>query len=183
MTNAMREFLIRAGEYTLTPMSVMLRLATRAPGLMDPPSMRRVYQLNDAFEGGKMTPARERVLGVMEDFRRGLHIEGIGRLAEASTSVIKGLVKLGAVLEIDRPRDMPFRPLDPDFASKNLTDFQADAAAQLVARVQQRAYSTTLLRCDGIWENRSYLEAVAETLRQGRQALVLLLKLHLHPNF
>ena len=34
-------------------MSVMLRLATRAPGLMDPPSMRRVYQLNDAFEGGK----------------------------------------------------------------------------------------------------------------------------------
>ena len=62
MTHAMREFLIRAGEYTLTPMSVMLRLATRAPGLMDPPSMRRVYQLNDAFEGGKMTPARERVL-------------------------------------------------------------------------------------------------------------------------
>ena len=122
MTRAMREFLIRAGEYTLTPMSVMLRLATRAPGLMDPPSMRRVYQLNDSFEGGKMTLARERVLGVMEDFADAVFtLKELAHLAEASTSVIKGLVKLGAVLEVDRPRDMPFRPLDPDFASKDLT--------------------------------------------------------------
>jgi len=176
MTHAMREFLIRAGEYTLTPMSVMLRLATRVPGLMDPPSMRRVYQLNDAFEGGKMTPARERVLGVMEDFVDGVFtLSELADLAEASTSVIKGLVKLGAVLEVDRPRDTPFRPLDPDFASKKLTDLQANAAAQLVNRVQQRSYSTTLLRgVTGSGKTEVYLEAVAEALRQGRQALVLL---------
>ena len=83
----------------------------------------------------------------MEDFADAVFtLKELADLAEASTSVIKGLVKLGAVLEVDRPRDMPFRPLDPDFASKDLTDVQADAAAQLVARVQQRAYSTTLLR-------------------------------------
>ena len=184
-TRTMREFLIRAGEYTLTPMSVMLRLATRAPGLMDPPSMRRVYQLNDAFEGGKMTPARERVLGVMEDFADAVFtLKELADLAEASTSVIKGLVKLGAVLEVDRPRDMPFRPLDPDFAGKDLTDVQADAAAQLVARVQQRAYSTTLLRgVTGSGKTEVYLEAVAETLQQGRQALVLLPEIALTSEF
>jgi primosomal protein N' (replication factor Y) len=185
MTRTMREFLIRAGEYTLTPMSVMLRLATRAPGLMDPPSMRRVYQLNDAFEDGKMTPARERVLGVMEDFADAVFtLKELADLAEASTSVIKGLVKLGAVLEVDRPRDMPFRPLAPDFAGKDLTDVQADAAAQLVARVQQRAYSTTLLRgVTGSGKTEVYLEAVAETLRQGRQALVLLPEIALTSEF
>ncbi|NDH74982.1 MAG: primosomal protein N', partial [Rhodobacteraceae bacterium] len=185
MTRAMREFLIRAGEYTLTPMSVMLRLATRAPGLMDPPSMRRVYQLNDAFEGGKMTPARERVLGVMEDFADAVFtLKELAHLAEASTSVIKGLVKLGAVLEVDRPRDMPFRPLDPDFASKDLTDVQAGAATQLVARVQQWAYSTTLLRgVTGSGKTEVYLEAVAATLRQGRQALVLLPEIALTSEF
>ncbi|MEK9705433.1 MAG: primosomal protein N', partial [Paracoccaceae bacterium] len=185
MTRAMREFLIRAGEYTLNPLSVMLRLATRAPGLMDPPSMRRVYQLNDAFEGGKMTPARGRVLGVMEDFVDAVFtLKELADLAEASTSVIKGLVKLDAVLEVDRPRDMPFRPLDPDFASKDLTDVQADAAAQLVARVQQRAYSTTLLRgVTGSGKTEVYLEAVAETLRQGRQALVLLPEIALTSEF
>jgi len=105
-------------------------------------------------------------------------------LAEASTSVIKGLVKLGAVLEVDRPRDLPFRPLDPDFASKDLTDVQADAAAQLVARVQQRAYSTTLLRgVTGSGKTEVYLEAVAETLRQGRQGLVLLPEIALTSEF
>lgn len=42
MREEMREFLMRAGEYTLTSMPAMLRLATRSPGLGDPPSMRRV---------------------------------------------------------------------------------------------------------------------------------------------
>jgi primosomal protein N' (replication factor Y) len=111
-------------------------------------------------------------------------LKELADLAEASTSVIKGLVKLGAVLEVDRPRDMPFRPLAPDFAGKDLTDVQADAAAQLVARVQQRAYSTTLLRgVTGSGKTEVYLEAVAETLRQGRQALVLLPEIALTSEF
>ena len=40
----MRDFLQKAAAYTLTPMPAMLRLATRAPGLGDPPSMRKVYR-------------------------------------------------------------------------------------------------------------------------------------------
>ena len=132
-----------------------------------------------------MTLARERVLGVMEDFADAVFtLKELAHLAEASTSVIKGLVKLGAVLEVDRPRDMPFRPLDPDFASKDLTDVQAGAATQLVARVQQWAYSTTLLRgVTGSGKTEVYLEAVAATLRQGRQALVLLPEIALTSEF
>jgi primosomal protein N' (replication factor Y) len=38
----MRQFLIKAADYTPTPMNAMLRLATRAPGLGDAPSMRKV---------------------------------------------------------------------------------------------------------------------------------------------
>ena len=37
---AMQAFLARAADYTLTPLPVMLRLATRAPGLGAPPSAR-----------------------------------------------------------------------------------------------------------------------------------------------
>jgi len=37
MKPELRAFLQRAGDYTLTPMPAMLRLATRAPGLGDPP--------------------------------------------------------------------------------------------------------------------------------------------------
>jgi primosomal protein N' (replication factor Y) (superfamily II helicase) len=43
MRDELRAFLTRAADYTLTPMSLMLWLATRAPGLFDAPRMRKVY--------------------------------------------------------------------------------------------------------------------------------------------
>ena len=52
MRAEMRSFLERAAQYTLTPMSMMLRLATRAPGLADPPSMRKVLRRGDDIEIG-----------------------------------------------------------------------------------------------------------------------------------
>ena len=45
MRAELRAFLARAADYTLTPMPAMLRLATRAPGLMDGAATRRVYRL------------------------------------------------------------------------------------------------------------------------------------------
>jgi primosomal protein N' (replication factor Y) len=45
MRSEMFEFLTKAAEYTLTPLSMMLRLATRAPGLGQPASMRKILRL------------------------------------------------------------------------------------------------------------------------------------------
>ena len=42
----------------------MLRLATRAPGLGDPPSMRRIYRLGSGVPD-RMTDARQRVLAAL----------------------------------------------------------------------------------------------------------------------
>ncbi|MEL6648450.1 MAG: primosomal protein N', partial [Pseudomonadota bacterium] len=64
MREELRDFLARAGDYTLTPMTAMLRLATRAPGLSDPPSMRKVYRLG-TVEPDRQTDARRRVLQVL----------------------------------------------------------------------------------------------------------------------
>ena len=60
----MQDFLRRAADYTLTPLPAMLRLATRAPGLGNPPSMQKIYRLGDA-DPARMTDARERVLSVL----------------------------------------------------------------------------------------------------------------------
>ncbi|MFB1025520.1 MAG: primosomal protein N', partial [Octadecabacter sp.] len=60
MADEMRQFLIKAADYTLTPMNAMLRLATRAPGLGDAPSMRKVYRLG-TDEPTRMTDARAKV--------------------------------------------------------------------------------------------------------------------------
>ncbi|WP_109468505.1 primosomal protein N' [Albibacillus kandeliae] len=184
MREEMRDFLRRAADYTLTPMPAMLRLATRAPGLGDPPSMRKVYRLGSA-EPDRMTDARTRVLEVLRDYG-GLSFT-LGELAEmagVTTSVVKGLVKQGAVREEDSPRDLPFPVLDPALPGKALTGDQEAAAEQLRGAIRTGRYGTTLLKgVTGSGKTEVYLEAVAETLKQGRQALVLLPEIALTAEF
>ncbi len=184
MREEMRVFLEKAAAYTLTPLPAMLRLATRAPGLSNPPSMRKVYRLG-AGVPDRMTDARGRVLEAAREMG-GLALT-LGELAEAAgvtSSVVKGLVKSGAILEEDTPRDTVFPTLDPDHGGKNLTADQTVAADLLRAGQQAQGYETVLLKgVTGSGKTEVYLEAVAEALRQGRQALVLLPEIALSAEF
>ena len=184
MRSEMREFLEKAGAYTLTPMPAMLRLATRAPGLSDPPSMRKVYRLGTSMPD-RMTDARTRVLAVLEEYG-GLSftLKEVAEMAGVTPSVIKGLVSQGAVEEVDTPRDTPFLPLDPDLPSKKLTEDQTLSAKILRQAIQSQTYGTTLLKgVTGSGKTEVYLEAVAACLTAGRQALVLLPEIALTAEF
>ncbi|MEM6481567.1 MAG: primosomal protein N' [Pseudomonadota bacterium] len=184
MREELRSFLVRAADYTLTPLPAMLRLATRAPGLGDPPSMRHVYR-RGVSQPSRMTEARERVLEVLE--AHDVPAYTLAELSEAagvSPSVIKGLVKHGAVSEVATPRDQPFPRLTPDRSGLSLTDDQTRAAQSLCNGARDARFGTTLLRgVTGSGKTEVYLEAVAETLQAGRQALVLLPEIALTAEF
>ena len=129
MQPEMMEFLSRAGRYTLTPINGMLKLATRAPGLANPPSMKTVYIKGDA-EVDRMTPARERVLNTLRDTTdMQFTAKELTESAKVSISVIKGLVSQGGILELESPRDL--RML-------NLTHFSPPKNLRLIKRVREK---------------------------------------------
>ncbi|WP_417474307.1 primosomal protein N' [Leisingera sp.] len=184
MRTEMRQFLGKAADYTLTPMPAMLRLATRAPGLSDPPSMRKILRRGEGTPD-RMTDARRRVLEVLEQYG-GLAFtpRELADMADVTPSVVKGLVKQGALREEEAPRDTPYPHLDPELPSKQLTEDQARAAAALAEGVRSGRYGTTLLKgVTGSGKTEVYLEAVAAALRAGRQALVLLPEIALTAEF
>jgi len=184
MREEMQEFLRRAGDYTLTPMPAMLRLASRAPGLSNPPSMQKIYRLGHGTPD-RMTDARRRVLETLEEYGvLSFTLKELAEMAGVSPSVVKGLVAQAAVTEEEAPRDVPFAPLDPAHGGKALTEDKAAAVDTLREAIQSGAYGTTLLRgVTGSGKTEVYLEAVAECLRQGRQALVLLPEIALTAEF
>ena len=184
MREEMQIFLTRAADYTITPMSQMLRLATRAPGLGDAPSMRKVFRMGSGTPD-RVTEARTRVLAVLGDYG-GLSftLKELADMAGVGTSVVKGLVKQGAVSEEDAPRDVPYPALDPDYGGKALSADQAVGAKALRAALRSDGYGTTLLKgVTGSGKTEVYLEAVAECLRMGKQALVLLPEIALSGEF
>ncbi len=184
MRDEMRSFLTRAAAYTLTPLSSMLRLATRSPGLGDPPSMRKIYRPGPG-QPDRMTPARRKVIETLEDYG-GLAFT-LGELADAagvSPSVVKGLLPFDAVREEESPRDLPYPRLDPGQAQVALTGEQRAAADHLTAALRSGDYGTSLLRgVTGSGKTEVYMEAVATCLEAGRQALVLLPEIALTAEF
>lgn len=185
----LRDFLRRAAAYTLTPLPAMLKLATRAPGLGKPPSVMKIYRLGDN-KPDRETDARRRVLAVLAEYGGlAFTLSELSEQAGVSTSVIKGLVKQGALCEQTAPRDLPFARLNPDHGGPDhggheLTADQEAAATTLISSVKTMDYGTTLLRgVTGSGKTEVYLEAVAQAIRQGQQALVLLPEIALTAEF
>ena len=180
----MLEFIGRAADYTLTPLPVMLRMTLRAPDLDQPPAARRVvHRIGPAPE--RMTEARAAVLRVIDEHGgAGFAPSELAQLAGVGTSVVKGLVGTGTLVETEAPKDAPYPRLDPSLPGKPLAPDQAVAAEALRTGLRGGGYATTLLRgVTGSGKTEVYLEAVAETLRMGRQALVLLPEIALSAEF
>ncbi|MEM9782280.1 MAG: primosomal protein N' [Pseudomonadota bacterium] len=184
MRPAMRRFVDRAAAYTLTPLGMMLRLATRVPDPGASPRQRRMVS-HAGVEPARLTPARARVLDALAGAPGGRAAPAdLAREAGVSSGVVKALIAAGALVEHLESAEAPFAPLFGQARSQRLSTEQAEAAAALGAAVTARRFSATLLYgVTGSGKTEVYLEAVAACLTAGRQALVLIPEVALTPQF
>jgi primosomal protein N' (replication factor Y) len=169
--------------YTLSPLGMVVRMMMSAQAAFEPVKPRfGVRIVADAPEPLRMTPARRRAL----DLARDGQIRAKSALASdaaCSTGVVDGLVASGNLVDVVIPeRRFP----EPD-AGHRVTDFTADqeeAVHALKSAVDGDGFSVSLL--DGVTgsgKTEVYYEAVAETLRRGRQALIMLPEIALTGQF
>ncbi|VDC28270.1 primosomal protein N' [Pseudogemmobacter humi] len=183
MRAELRTFLSRAADYTMTWLPAMLRLATRSPGLFDPPALRRVLRLSGPVPN-RLTEARLKVIEALRSFGAAPVTPGeLSTAAGVSASVVRGLVKLGVIAEEEAPRDLPYPRLNAR-APARLEGDQVEAGAALAQAVAAENFQAVLLKgVTGSGKTEVYLEAVAEALRRNRQALVLLPEIALTADF
>jgi primosomal protein N' (replication factor Y) len=169
----LRKFVDWVSNYTLSARGMVMRMALRMGEHLGPARERVGVRLAGP-PPGRMTPARRRVLAACAD---GL-ARAKGELAEeagVSPGVIDGLVDEGTLETLVLPPEPVARAPDPDFLAPDLAPAQRAATDALRDTIRAGGYSVTLL--DGVTgsgKTAVYLEAVAETIRRGRQALILM---------
>ena len=183
MREEMRRFLARAAAYTVTPMNAMLKLALR-PKDIARPQLRKLCRATGR-RPEKLTRARLQVLEILEaEPDLSMTRAELSRASGTSQSVVEGLELLGAIerIEVEEICEAPF--LDVTGRRPQLTDEQDAAAQQLVDSIGEGSFRAYLLKgVTGSGKTEVYLEAVAETIRLGRQALVLLPEIALTAQF
>ena len=178
----MRDFIAWIAAYTLTPPGLVARMALRAPAAFDPEPMIEGLR----FLGGspeRMTPARTRVLELAQDGLSWTR-SGLAHAAGVSLSVVDGLLAQGLFDTVFLPPPPVVAKPDPDFIAPRIAGPQKDAAADLVTAVKAGDFSVSLI--DGVTgsgKTEVYFEAIAETLRRGKQVLILLPEIALTASF
>ena len=159
--------------YTLTPPGEVLTMALRA-NAFGSAAPATGWQAAEPLPEARMTEQRQRVLAALAE-RQPRSGSELTLVADVSGGVIRAMADAGLLTPALLPSTPPFAPPDPDYPGPTLSHDQETAAAALRAAVAAREFSVTLL--DGVTgsgKTEVYLEAVAECLRRGRQALVLL---------
>ena len=158
-------------DYYLAPLASVQRMVLPSSAALEGPRQLTEYRPT-GLAPDRLTPQRKKALAGVEG-RQGT-IRELADDSGVSDSVMRGLVNTGALEAVSVAADRPLPKPDPDHAPPDLNDNQEEAASSLVAAIGKGFDPTLLDGVTGSGKTEVYFEAIAECLRQGRQALVLL---------
>jgi primosomal protein N' (replication factor Y) len=181
LKDELRHFVDWVANYTLASRGMVLRMTLRMGDLG--PGRERVGVRRIGPAPARMTPARARVLRVLDDGMTRAKSD-VTTEAGVSPGVIDGLVDEGTLEAVVLPPEPVATPPDPNFFQPEFSEAQAKAAEVIRAAVQHGGFSATLI--DGVTgsgKTEVYFEAVAEAVRRNRQVLVLMPEIALTGQF
>ena len=168
--------------YTLSARGMVLRMSLRMGEDLGPERVRSGVRLVGE-PPKRLTPARRRLIEVLSDGL--LHGKSeAAKEAGVSTGVVDGLVDEGTLVTETMPRALPPPPPDPAYAQPEFTRQQRSAVDAMRALAANGSFHVALL--DGVTgsgKTEVYFEAVAETVRRGRQSLILMPEIALTGQF
>jgi primosomal protein N' (replication factor Y) (superfamily II helicase) len=178
----LRSFVDWVANYTVASRGMVLRMCLRMGEHLGEERERVAVRLAGAAPE-RMTAARARALQLFADgMARGK--SEAAREAGVSVGVIDGLVDEGTLEALVLPPEPVAEKPDPDFARADFTPGQSAAAAALQGTIAKGGYAVTLI--DGVTgsgKTEVYFEAVADTIRRGRQSLILMPEIALTAQF
>ncbi len=177
-------FIEWVAHWTMAPRGLVLRMALHdTSGIpAEPP---RIGVRLGGPPPPRLTPARQRVLEAVRNLAPGalLSKRALGLEAGVGSSVVDALIDAGALETIALPPEVEPLP-DPAHQAPILSEAQQAASEALRRQVKDAKFSVMLLEgVTGSGKTEVYFEAVAEALRAGRQALILMPEIALTTQF
>ena len=168
-----------------------VRVAERVGESRLKPKLQNAVRLSDrAFNGGngntQLTPAQQRVVETLEEADEPFTFSDLLETAEVSASVVRTLEKRGLVEVFAREvrRDPLAHVEQQELELVTLNEDQQRALDRIVARLDERRYSTFLLHgVTGSGKTEIYIRAMREATRRGQSALMLVPEIALTPVF
>ena len=189
LSEQLRQFVDWVAAYVMSPPGSVLRQVMRVPTAFEPAKPLLAYRLDPSTPEArpeKMTAARIRVFTALATLPQGMGLTGpdLAREANVSSSVIKGLLAGGFLQTYPLPGHKAFAAPEPDHVQRDFSGDQKTVTQALSAAVAERDFTTHLL--DGVTgsgKTEVYFEAIAQALRENRQALILLPEISLTTQF
>jgi len=168
----LRRLIEWTADYYCASLASVARMVLASGGALRGPATTIEYRLSGGLPE-RMTPQRQAAIEALEGEQA--TIRELAGIAGVSEGVLRGLVNQGVLEPVEVVCDRPYPRAAADFAVPELSGQQAAAADRLVASVRRGGFAPFLL--DGVTgsgKTETYFEAIAESLRKGRQTLVLL---------
>src|SRR5450755_976661 len=168
--------------YTLSSRGMVLRMALRMGEHLGPERVRMGVRLVGEVPK-RLTPARRRLIEVLSDGL--LHGKSeAAKEAGVSAGVVDGLVDEGTLVTEAMPRALAPPAPDPSFEATDFSRLQRAAVDAMRALAANGSFHVALL--DGVTgsgKTEVYFEAIAETIRHGKQSLILMPEIALTGQF